>query len=302
MSLLCENLLNNIYDAGLGETSWDTAIDGVRLSLGSEFASMVMSNPATDAPTVIWTPDPGLNIRKKYEQRYSHGRRSLFSLENSLLKQGWVGSSKDIWTKDQPLYTASHKDFLAKLGQRHLLVGIIKSQDGLTLKLVLYRSDLKRPFPKREYHSLKVLLPHLIRAFKIYNRMVITPRKTVPGSPIAAQKDGSAICGNWSVRDQDHSVANEALSPIGLEAFARALKEQFSLTPSEIRLSDSLAMGRNLREASQDLGITYESARSHLKRIFSKADVRRQAELIKIFERLLIQIEMNGPANQRAAL
>jgi len=42
-----------------------------------------------------------------------------------------------------------------------------------------------------------------------------------------------------------------------------------------------------LETIADDLNITKETARFHLKRIFAKTGVRRQAELVALFARLL---------------
>ena len=53
-------------------------------------------------------------------------------------------------------------------------------------------------------------------------------------------------------------------------------------TPAEARLADALAGGASVREAATKLGVTYETARTHLKRLLSKTGARRQAELVRI--------------------
>lgn len=58
------------------------------------------------------------------------------------------------------------------------------------------------------------------------------------------------------------------------------LRELFDLTPSEARLTVSLAHGRSLIEAAGTLGISEQTARTYTKRIFSKTRTSRQAELV----------------------
>lgn len=56
----------------------------------------------------------------------------------------------------------------------------------------------------------------------------------------------------------------------------------YGLTAAEARLTTFLARGRRLDEAAEDLGITYETARTHLKRIFNKTGAERQTELVRL--------------------
>lgn len=56
----------------------------------------------------------------------------------------------------------------------------------------------------------------------------------------------------------------------------------FDLTDAEARLALALSEGQRIEDASETLGITVNSARTYLKRIFSKTDVTRQAELVRL--------------------
>jgi DNA-binding CsgD family transcriptional regulator len=64
------------------------------------------------------------------------------------------------------------------------------------------------------------------------------------------------------------------------------LRELFSLTPAEARLAAALVEGQNLEEAAVSLAITIETARTHLRRIFSKTSTNRQGELISLIMRV----------------
>ncbi len=62
--------------------------------------------------------------------------------------------------------------------------------------------------------------------------------------------------------------------------------EAFCLTAAQGRLASILVGGEDLRKAADCLGITYETARAHLKAIFSKTQVSRQAELTTLLARM----------------
>ena len=63
------------------------------------------------------------------------------------------------------------------------------------------------------------------------------------------------------------------------------LRSTYGLTPSEIRLTLRLAAGDALRKAANEIGISYQTARTRLKFIFQKTGVRRQAELVLLVAR-----------------
>lgn len=88
----------------------------------------------------------------------------------------------------------------------------------------------------------------------------------------------------WTEGKQRPSVAvflrdteGKAQPPIKLA------QQLFQLTPAETMLAIQLANGLSLEEASEALNIRRNTARAHLRSIFSKTGVRRQTELVRIF-------------------
>ncbi len=75
------------------------------------------------------------------------------------------------------------------------------------------------------------------------------------------------------VRDSD----SKATPPV------RLAQELFHLTAAETMLAIQLANGLSLEEAAEALNIRRNTARAHLRSIFSKTGVRRQTELVRIF-------------------
>jgi DNA-binding CsgD family transcriptional regulator/PAS domain-containing protein len=62
----------------------------------------------------------------------------------------------------------------------------------------------------------------------------------------------------------------------------RMLRQVFDLTRAEATVASELVAGRTLAQASRRLGIMPQTARTHLKRVFSKTGVTRQAELVRL--------------------
>lgn len=54
----------------------------------------------------------------------------------------------------------------------------------------------------------------------------------------------------------------------------------YGCTPKEARLAQLLAEGKGLRQAAQEMGVTYGTARTYLKIVFGKIGVRTQAQLV----------------------
>jgi pimeloyl-ACP methyl ester carboxylesterase/DNA-binding CsgD family transcriptional regulator len=60
-----------------------------------------------------------------------------------------------------------------------------------------------------------------------------------------------------------------------------ALQQHFGLTQAEARLAQQLLLGLSTEEAATQLGVTMNTLRTHLKQVFAKCGVKRQAELIR---------------------
>jgi len=75
----------------------------------------------------------------------------------------------------------------------------------------------------------------------------------------------------------------------------------YQLTPAEARLAARLASGGRLDEVAESLGIKYETARTHLKRVFGKTGTDRQSDLIHLIQSspALFRPNMTGAAKGR---
>jgi DNA-binding CsgD family transcriptional regulator/PAS domain-containing protein len=62
----------------------------------------------------------------------------------------------------------------------------------------------------------------------------------------------------------------------------RVLHQLFGLTPAEIRLCIALVKGKSVEEYADAAAISSNTARTHVKRIYSKTGVRRQSELVRL--------------------
>jgi DNA-binding CsgD family transcriptional regulator len=66
------------------------------------------------------------------------------------------------------------------------------------------------------------------------------------------------------------------------EQSAQLLSELFNLTPAEANLALQLANGLTLDEASTELGISRNTAKTQLSSVFSKTGVTRQTNLVQL--------------------
>lgn len=88
----------------------------------------------------------------------------------------------------------------------------------------------------------------------------------------------------WTEGKQRPSVAVFVRDTEGrVDPPVRLAQQLFHLTPAETALAIQLANGLSLEEAAELLNIKRNTARAHLRSIFSKTGVRRQTELVRIF-------------------
>lgn len=76
--------------------------------------------------------------------------------------------------------------------------------------------------------------------------------------------------------------SRRAESEAGDEPMEDRLRRQFDLTPTESRVAAMIVHGRGLFEAAGLMGITRNTARTHMKRIYAKTGARRSADLVRV--------------------
>jgi pimeloyl-ACP methyl ester carboxylesterase/DNA-binding CsgD family transcriptional regulator len=75
-----------------------------------------------------------------------------------------------------------------------------------------------------------------------------------------------------------------------------SMQTVFGLTPAEVRLAKRLEAGETLREAANGLGVSINTIRAHLRALFGKVGVRRQAELVLALKQFGGLLHAVGPA------
>lgn len=87
------------------------------------------------------------------------------------------------------------------------------------------------------------------------------------------------------------------IQPLRHEPTAEAagvLRQLYDLTPGEAALLLALHRHGELALAASELGITQESARSRMKPVYAKTDLRRQADLLRLVDALARLYGMTG--------
>jgi DNA-binding CsgD family transcriptional regulator/PAS domain-containing protein len=77
------------------------------------------------------------------------------------------------------------------------------------------------------------------------------------------------------------------------------LRENYGLTPSEIRTAVSLLSNTGLSAVAEDTGVSLETVRFHMKRIFSKTGTCRQSEFVRVIANDLCCVDVPRSARVR---
>jgi DNA-binding CsgD family transcriptional regulator len=85
------------------------------------------------------------------------------------------------------------------------------------------------------------------------------------------------------LRDREPAAAVFVSDPdVRLETSEQHLRGLYALTLVEARLAAWLSQGKSVSEAAEAMGITVNTARAYLKRVYDKTGVRRQPELVRL--------------------
>lgn len=80
-----------------------------------------------------------------------------------------------------------------------------------------------------------------------------------------------------------------------VEGVGDLLRRLYGLTRAEARVATQLLEGRRTEELAEHLGITLLTARTHVKRVLAKVDVRSQAELVRVLLGGPAGLQLNPP-------
>ena len=114
--------------------------------------------------------------------------------------------------------------------------------------------------------------------------------------PVPASRDGPPLVAHLlPVVGAAHDIFWGALGVLIVTAISsrtpapELLNGLFDLTPGEARIASLVGSGLSPRESAEKLGITEETARTVLKRVFSKTGVSRQSELVAMLTKLVLR-------------
>ena len=82
--------------------------------------------------------------------------------------------------------------------------------------------------------------------------------------------------------------------PRDRQGVRRVLMDLYALTPQEARLAVELCFSTSLADVARELGIAMDTARTHLKRVFSKTDTNKQSQLVLLVATCAVALPQEG--------
>lgn len=135
------------------------------------------------------------------------------------------------------------------------------------------------------------LLAKALRQWRIARQPSLAPAPV--GIPIAGEPGEPAWDGMLMHIESNRTLARESDAVHALfiadpqfrpAAFRELLASHFALTPKEAVVAEKLSMGLSMSAIAEQLDVSRETIRSHVKALFQKTDCRRQADLVLKFQ------------------
>jgi len=108
----------------------------------------------------------------------------------------------------------------------------------------------------------------------------------------------------WStIRPQQREIGLVVLpDDYNSDVLETMLRDNYGLTPSEIRTALGVLSHNGLAAVAENTGVSVETVRFHLKRIFSKTGTRRQSELVRVIANDLCCVDVGGQPDASSRL
>jgi DNA-binding CsgD family transcriptional regulator/PAS domain-containing protein len=161
-------LLGILYDAAADPTLWETFLQQLAGGLRADSAGLVMVDAGKDSFSVSrsWNVDP--ESMRLYQAHY--GSVDVWAKRALLRSSGTVESSERLFPVSKLQKTEWYNDFLRRFSIEHGLFCVIDNAQSRLASVSLYRSRSCTPFQHSDDQVLRLLAPHLQRAFRLQSK------------------------------------------------------------------------------------------------------------------------------------
>lgn len=244
-------LIEQAYGAGLSPSRWRNFVAEATAYCGSALGALLVFDRREPRRSFLVTA--GLDDR--FEKAFAAGWREsddyyLQGLRQRPAGSAWHGNEliPDAALRHGPLY----QELAQPWGLEHFLGGVVENDDSLGAYLSFMRGGTAATYSDADKESLsRMLLPHVRRSLHLH-------------------RDIERLSQSLNLRENPG------------QSDTVFILARFDLTFSEQRLAEQLLTGRTLAEAAQALGVSRNTAKTHLARIFDKTGARSQMALLRL--------------------
>jgi DNA-binding CsgD family transcriptional regulator/PAS domain-containing protein len=356
------------YEAASQPTLWPRFLELYCDAVGSDTCILQVHDLGRNRSDILAGFGISSPMTQAYNEHYSKlnvWRTSARALWGRLYAPGMVNLDAEYCPHTLFERSEFYNDYLRHMGVAYCMAAVITRRQNHAPTLTCLRGLRKGEYAEEERQIGKFLLPHLCRAWTVYEQLEIFAAgesilDKLPVGVVFLNSGGVAMYCNRAaeeifraneglslqagmvcaeVRSADgllRRALHDALSPgrqLGQAAVAvprtsgrrsyqvvmapvrtrfrhvpssatplavalitdperpalpkiALLMQLYGLTPKEAALAGKLADGESVEQAAEEMGMRYQTARTHLRHIFSKTGTSRQTELLLLVARL----------------
>jgi DNA-binding CsgD family transcriptional regulator/GAF domain-containing protein len=317
--VILNRLIALTYDAGMNRDLWPQVAEAVREAIGAEVTILFQRDIGMHLTVNEVTAMSGWSAATLAPYNAYYGHRDTRSHSVAGVPVGGVYADDRQMAFADVARSEIYQDYFRPLGLAHGIATPLFREVSRQGVLSAHRALTQRGFPEDAILLVEALSPHLVRAFQLQRQIQRAEaiadglRLTLDHFPIAvflldasarfhhmnaaAGARGGAVMAA-PLRPTDHTLAGtNPLVALFVSDPANAplldteiLRQEFNLSAAEARLAASLAAGAALAEIAETRGVSVETVRSLLKRIFAKTGTGTQRQVIGLLERSLARL------------
>ncbi len=159
-------LLGGLYDAVADPSQWNSFLGQLAQTIGATSALMGLRDASREICTITgsWQFDPEHSrlYREHYYSLDVWGKRGLSK------PSGYICLSAELCSPSELATTEMYNDFMIRCEIEHGLFALVENTREFFATVSLYRGLSRPEFPASELETLRLLAPHLQRAFKLH--------------------------------------------------------------------------------------------------------------------------------------
>lgn len=230
-------LIGVVYDSALSPTLWPAFLEGLSAQTGASAALLLMHDLARTQHTISAAWGFESAALRLYQERY--GQLDVWAEKGHRKPTGHVCASESLVTVPELIGTQFYNDFIRPINIKHAMFGVVANEAGSLASMSVFRDPAAGPFAESQLHTLKLLVPHIQRAFGMHLRFagVIGRAKGAEDAVNLLQCGVIFVDGNGAIILMNESANHFLISRDGLRVRAGKL---YVKQPDELNRLEAL--------------------------------------------------------------